>query len=310
MIESEQICELINTSLANLRWKFSELEGKQELAIDSYPSVYFSPTAKGTVAGGSAKWVRKKHNSGGIHEPGMIAIFDVLKKYVQHIETVLDIGSLYGYFSLLGAAVFTSANIYSFEMNKYSYHALKENILINTHLNIERVKLFNCAISSFSYANKRILFNDFFMKEIEKVSVLERITSFFKKEALDENMIDFITLDEFCSKYNIKPGLIKIDVEGYQSEIILGGIKTIKRFRPLILIEFDEASSVNATGKTNKDVSKYLFDTDYKLIWGDHRAFDGKFQPLNIKCMNERHECNSLAFFYPSEYFMNNEYKI
>ena len=39
--------------------------------------------------------------------------------------------------------------------------------------------------------------------------------------------------------FNFKPSFIKIDIEGHEYECILGGLKTIKQFKPIIMVEYD-----------------------------------------------------------------------
>lgn len=44
-----------------------------------------------------------------------------------------------------------------------------------------------------------------------------------------------VTLDQFCA--NIAPTFIKVDVEGFEEDVILGGVETIKRHLPLVWFE-------------------------------------------------------------------------
>jgi len=45
------------------------------------------------------------------------------------------------------------------------------------------------------------------------------------------------TIDTFCKTKNVKPKLIKIDVEGVESEVILGAMKVIEACRPVLFLE-------------------------------------------------------------------------
>jgi len=48
------------------------------------------------------------------------------------------------------------------------------------------------------------------------------------------------TLDSYCKKHNIKPDFLKIDVEGNELNVFIGGIETLKKYRPKILFECEE----------------------------------------------------------------------
>lgn len=47
------------------------------------------------------------------------------------------------------------------------------------------------------------------------------------------------TLDSYCSRHNIKPEFLKIDVEGNELRIFQGGINTLKKHKPKIIVEIE-----------------------------------------------------------------------
>ena len=50
--------------------------------------------------------------------------------------------------------------------------------------------------------------------------------------------IQSVTVDELTSNIEIPVSLIKIDVEGAEGLVVYGGKKTIKKYRPVILVEY------------------------------------------------------------------------
>jgi FkbM family methyltransferase len=48
--------------------------------------------------------------------------------------------------------------------------------------------------------------------------------------------IEVISIDEFVNEKDLEIGLIKLDVEGYELDTILGAEKTIKRFKPIMVV--------------------------------------------------------------------------
>ena len=48
--------------------------------------------------------------------------------------------------------------------------------------------------------------------------------------------VEVITLDEFVEENNFEVGLIKLDVEGYELEVLTGAKETVKKFKPVMAI--------------------------------------------------------------------------
>ena len=53
---------------------------------------------------------------------------------------------------------------------------------------------------------------------------------YLKKETLKTKKLD---------NFNYKPRFIKIDIEGHEFECIQGSIKTIKKYKPILMVEYD-----------------------------------------------------------------------
>lgn len=51
--------------------------------------------------------------------------------------------------------------------------------------------------------------------------------------------IDTETLDSYCTRHSIKPVFLKIDVEGNELRIFEGGINTLRKCKPKILVEIE-----------------------------------------------------------------------
>ena len=67
--------------------------------------------------------------------------------------------------------------------------------------------------------------------------------------------IDFWSIDDFCDDAGVTPDLIKIDVEGFQSKIVPGAMKTFEKAKPLLLLEFDNPLAYNSFGVSNRKSS-------------------------------------------------------
>lgn len=66
--------------------------------------------------------------------------------------------------------------------------------------------------------------------------------------------IEVMTIDQF----KIKPDLIKVDVEGMEAEVLRGALKTIEKYRPILLVEHNDIQALYET-------SRVLKGLDYKM---------------------------------------------
>ena len=57
--------------------------------------------------------------------------------------------------------------------------------------------------------------------------------------------IEVTTIDS----YDIAPDLIKIDVEGMEAEVITGALETIKKYRPVLLVEHNDVQALYRTAR-------------------------------------------------------------
>ena len=140
---------------------------------------------------------------------------------------ILDIGANIGNHSLYFATVMHPQRIYSFEPIKETYEILQKNIEINNLNNV--IISFNIACGAESARGKR---KNYDCNNIGGTSILECC----------EGEFDICTIDSM--KLKDKIALIKIDVEGFEENVILGALQTIKMNKPVIMVEaFDEANT-------------------------------------------------------------------
>jgi FkbM family methyltransferase len=69
-----------------------------------------------------------------------------------------------------------------------------------------------------------------------------------------------VTIDSF----NLEPSLIFLDIEGYEGFAIQGAVNTIKKFKPIIILESHWVSEKQ--GWSKNDINNLLFDLDYKIL--------------------------------------------
>jgi len=181
----------------------------------------------------------------------------VLKLLAEADKTFIDIGANIGYYALTFSKLFNK--IYAFEPNIENYSSLINNVKQNNCHNIVPV---NLALSdkfgelSLYLDADNIGGHSLSAKNIFNVS--------------GEVKIKAIKLDDYVTQNNISVDFIKIDVQGHEEKVFLGAIKTLKQFRPTILMEFDPRLLNNFSTDPEKFLKSFI-DDNYILFILDDR---------------------------------------
>ena len=169
-----------------------------------------------------------------------------LSKYFNENNTIkcIDIGSNYGQSIISLSNIFKNISIVSFEpLSQCKATLLNVKKILNflcpyIDLELNFVGLgsknkFETFYTPVSHNGASFYQEGTFKKEIfNNKNTIDRISSSF---TLDKQKIEIKTLDD----YNLSPDLIKIDVQGYEYEVLLGSLDTIKNNMPVIFIEIN-----------------------------------------------------------------------
>ena len=115
-------------------------------------------------------------------------------------------------------------------------------------------------------------------KIISKKNILDEVT-------LIEKKIKIVTIDEM----NLQPAAIKIDIEGYEHEAIQGGINTIKKYEPILMIEVNEKSFEKMKNLLNElNYSVFVFNKNSKKInIFNPKLINDKNVVINLICISK-----------------------
>lgn len=81
------------------------------------------------------------------------------------------------------------------------------------------------------------------------------------------------TVDAFCSREQVVPTLIKIDVEGFEGEVLRGAAETLRRLRPALLVEL-HLSFLADRGVSPGDLLQPLVAEGYRYFLLDGRPVE------------------------------------
>ena len=180
-------------------------------------------------------------------------ILKILKE--KKIDNFLDIGANHGYYSLIISQNSPKTRIFSFEPSQKNYKTLMNNIKINQIKNIE---VFKNVVREI-HGNTKVYYSG--DEKSGQTSCLPNNHT-DKNPALIEDVENLI-IDDIYIKNNIRgKNLFKIDVEGFELNVLKGMIDILTNEDNILFIEHNE-ETLNKNNDTTKDILKYLNNLNY-----------------------------------------------
>ena len=144
------------------------------------------------------------------------------KKFLKD-KDIIDAGAYTGD-SSISLSNLTSSNVYAFEPFQESYEKLVQNIKLNNINNIVPVQA--------SLSDKNGI-----MELYVSGDNYQGITSDSHRREFDNSFsIQSMTIDSYVEENNLNVGLIKVDVEGEEKNLLKGAINTLKTQKPILFL--------------------------------------------------------------------------
>ncbi|MDF3820182.1 FkbM family methyltransferase [Leptospira sp. 96542] len=185
-----------------------------------------------------------------------------LTEFKTEPKVIFDIGANIGSISLPFAKNFSNSIVYAFEPTFYAFGKLNENLSLNPDLKkrIYPVQVF--LSDEIKEVNNKAVYSSW---KVDGSKQDHPIHGGILQKAIDKQ----ITLDSFVKDQKLTTvDLIKIDVDGFELDILRGAGNTIDRFRPIIVFEF-----MGHTGESTKGEFAKYFDLFEKK---NYKLFDSK----------------------------------
>ena len=183
-------------------------------------------------------------------------IFNLSKSYIKEDTIVLDAGANYGQMSVLFSKIKDKVLVYSFESSKYIYEILLRNIKINN----SNCKPINCILGNESgnyYNIKKLNLENFNTYGSNKIEIINNLQSEHEFENIKTLKIDDI-------KFEKKISFFKVDVQGYDLEVLKGAKKTISIHQMPIIFEYEKLFENDFNYNFSK-FEKFIKSMNYKI---------------------------------------------
>jgi FkbM family methyltransferase len=146
------------------------------------------------------------------------------QKIISEDMTIIDIGANIGYYALLESQLARKGHVFAIEPVPKNYTMLTKNIALNRS---ENISTHNVAIGNVDG------FLDMYVYDKCNWSSFTRIPG---GTIIETIRVPIFTLDSFIGSHLTRnPHFIRMDVEGFEYEIVMGSLKTLQAAGPLVL---------------------------------------------------------------------------
>ena len=187
----------------------------------------------------------------GSWEPATTEVFRYL---VKPGMTVVDIGANIGYFSLLSASlVGSTGQVHAFEPYPGYQERLKQSLSVN---DLPQVRLIPFALSD--KVESHDLYKGLASARMHKWT--HEDPAFNKVR--DVVKVSCLPLDEYAKRYLSRIDIIKIDVDGYEMNVLRGAQESLRKYKPILIAELFEEALLDA-GSSVREILDFLEEMGY-----------------------------------------------
>lgn len=178
--------------------------------------------------------------------------------YLRKNSIVFDIGANMGFYSIwMSRSVCELGKIHSFEPNTENFNRLSHNILVN-QFNGQFIPN-KLAVSS---KNGKMKMTNGFDGENHLVD---------SNFGGSSSIIDVVCLDYYCNQHKInKIDFIKIDVEGFELDVLKGGINQLTK-KNIDVIQLELNGTLINSGSTKQDLISFVEEIGYQFCIYDFK---------------------------------------
>ncbi len=220
----------------------------------------------------------------GVHEKNSTA---EVKRIITPGMRILEVGANVGYYALLETKLAgPSGRLYAIEPSPYNFETLKKNIAYN--------EIRNAYLHQAAFGEKN-------SKTIFYVYDKSNLSSFIKRDDMGmectEVEVDVITLDDFLS--NKEVDFIRMDVEGYEKEILKGSEKALAEGRrPKYFFIEVHSELLHKKGSSAREIVEFLQSHGYEIRKSFWRGSDLCVTSMEEQLMHPKLEVGYWETFF------------
>jgi FkbM family methyltransferase len=210
---------------------------------------------------------------------------EICKRFLPVGGVVLDVGANIGQYSLIASKrVGPTGHVYAFEPGESILSRLRRNIELNPSNNIE--------ILPVAVGNDHGFYSYYPAAKLGNQGVGSLIPDDKGDiRTLEPVQVKMVRLNDFCEERGIKKvDFIKIDVEGFEFEVLKGSGNILSN-NPNVLLMVELANeNLKAMGTETNDIKQFMLDMKFRMYTATGR---GRLRQVS---MNEDHKSYNVFF--------------
>jgi FkbM family methyltransferase len=222
-----------------------------------------------------ADWLRDAHKDSWTIEPFTCLVLETLADLFG-LTTALDVGTHFGFISQFMLRMPQMTRVDGIEMNPgaaaavAAHHALTPDYASRYHMHLAGLSDKTALDQTIWYDGMRL--------------------SFEKHGRFQEAQLDILSLTDLVDRIGDMPGLIKIDIEGFEGRLVDDLNTLLDTHRPKVLLELHWDEIVERHGATRRDIMMAFLSRGYhcgRLQWHQKMPKAGFMQEVTLDNLDE-----------------------
>lgn len=186
-----------------------------------------------------------------------LPVQEAFARQVRPGDVIYDVGANLGFFSVMAAKlVGPTGQVYSFEPVTENATTIQRNASLN---GLSNLTPFELAVGSRA-GNLELLLSDW------NGGASLSPTSVKPTEAVARRSVRVVALDDFIAEQRLRPpSFVKIDVEGFELEVMQGMARTIAACQPTLLFEVDDGDRT-VFERRWRELDDYITGFGYRIV--------------------------------------------
>jgi FkbM family methyltransferase len=197
----------------------------------------------------------------------------IIRQHINPNKDAIDVGANIGFYTVLCSKLISqNQRVLAIEPAPEAIEYLNKNIANNNCSNVIIYK--GMAIEKSQSCQLRVIPG---MSEYSSVgSISHKAVNGIRSTLVT---VSGETIDSLVERYQLSPGLIKMDIEGGENSALIGAIATLQKYKPVILLEVSN-DFLEAQGSSSKSIEMLLLKNNYKVLNAEDN-FSSIKHPLN-----------------------------